>query len=200
MTCGFDTKSRRARRNTKKRRMMAQPERIVNVIKQLVEIAAGPCENCTRLEAANARLRAAAGKARQNREARNLRCRVKAQKQRQARQRAAAEPQALEPSRPDAAEKLCGRPGCTNPIIPPQRRYCSPFCSRQVHRRLSIERAAEAMQPLLPHNTQQKVRTCLRCNHEFMSDGPGHRKCPKCSKIETIWPRQTMRTGRFVGE
>ena len=178
---------------------MAQPERIVNVIKQLVEIAAGPCENCTRLEAANARLRAAASKARQNREARNLRLRVKAEKQRQARQHAAAEAQAAEQDHlSDAAKKAC--PVCGEPVIPPRRDYCSRACSLKAGRKQSIQRKAETMRAVELDPAAKAIRTCLRCNAEFSSWGPGNRICPRCTKIDAAWPSMTMRRGRFVGK
>jgi len=178
---------------------MDNPERIVNVIKQLVEIAAGPCENCTRLERANARLRAAAGKARQNREARNLRCRVKAEKERQARQRAAAEPQAAEHDRlPDAAKKTCRV--CGEPVISPRRDYCSRACSLKAARKNNIQRAVETTRAVELNSTDKAIRICLRCNAEFSSWGPGNRICPRCTKIDAAWPSMTMRRGRFVGK
>ena len=173
---------------------MAQPERIVNVIKQLVEIAAGPCENCTRLERANARLHAQAERARLNREARNLRLRVKAEKLRQARQRAEVQ------GRPDAPQKLCARQGCTNPVIPPRRDYCSMACSRKAGRKSSIQRAAETMSTVELDPAAKAIRICLRCNAEFSSWGPGNRICPRCTKIDAAWPSMTMRRGRFVGK
>ena len=180
---------------------MNKPERIVNVIKQLVEIAAEPCENCTRLEAANARLRAAASKARQNREARNLRLRVKAEKQRQARQHAAAKAQAAEPDHSaDAGKKVCARQGCTNPVIPPRRQYCSMACCRKATRNQSHQRAAETTRAVELNSTDKAIRICLRCNARFPSWGPGNRICPACTKKGEAWPSMTMRRGRFVGK
>lgn len=39
-------------------------------------------------------------------------------------------------------------------------------------------------------NTQRKLRTCLKCGRKFMSEGPGHRICPKkCA------PRNAVESG-----
>ncbi len=31
-------------------------------------------------------------------------------------------------------------------------------------------------------NRDVKLRKCLACNREFESEGPGNRKCPKCTE------------------
>lgn len=44
----------------------------------------------------------------------------------------------------------------------------------------------------------KKTRTCLRCNKEFMSDGPGNRRCDLCLRRDSGSPHQyriTVNTG-----
>jgi hypothetical protein len=38
-------------------------------------------------------------------------------------------------------------------------------------------------------NTEQKKRTCLKCNQLFDSTGPGNRICRRCQQINARLPR-----------
>lgn len=93
--------------------------------------------------------------------------------------------------------EICGKPYLYSH---PRRRTCSrPKCQRELQRR-SVERLRQARRngetvamkspreqvvaaeapPAIDPNV--KVRTCLGCDKPFVSDGPGNRKCPDCSK------------------
>ncbi len=38
---------------------------------------------------------------------------------------------------------------------------------------------------------QRKLRTCLKCNRQFDSEGPGNRICERCRRINARLPRYT---------
>jgi len=85
-------------------------------------------------------------------------------------------------------------PLCGKPVFPPQRDYCSHACGVEMHRR----KWWEAHRPQVRHSPEQKLRVCLRCETEFMSDHPGNRICPKCWNSEADMP--TVRVARFGGQ
>jgi hypothetical protein len=35
---------------------------------------------------------------------------------------------------------------------------------------------------------QRRERVCLRCDALFLSEGPGHRRCSVCTKIQAAQP------------
>jgi len=115
---------------------------------------------------------------------------MKAEKSRQARERKRG---AGADHSGDATEKVCAE--CGRPVLPPRREYCSAACCRKAGRRKSINRASEIFKKIRPvAGLDRKLRTCLRCNAEFMSEGPWNRQCLACTKRNEKWPVQTMRT------
>ena len=77
------------------------------------------------------------------------------------------------------SEKTCECDGCENPVPYPRRQYCSDKCGRVAHR----QRAKLMAAPPVRVNSQRKRRTCLMCGREFMSDGPGYRRCDRCDRL-----------------
>jgi predicted nucleic acid-binding Zn ribbon protein len=76
----------------------------------------------------------------------------------------------------------CQRDGCSNPVIPPRRKFCSEQCGRMAHRQKNLKLMAAERQILKNLHRDRKVRSCLVCGNEFMSDGPWNRQCPRCKK------------------
>jgi len=77
----------------------------------------------------------------------------------------------------------CARKGCNKVVSPTRRRYCSDECRKMANReRVSQERRKEQLAPVSKRFRKQKLRTCLRCNKEFLSDGPWNRLCQACSE------------------
>ena len=93
----------------------------------------------------------------------------------------------------------CARPDCDNQFESnyKHQKYCCAACNMADRARLlRVKRAAakEAGEPRSSYSgkigfeieefhkrfRQQKLRPCLSCNGTFLSDGPGHRICPKC--------------------
>ena len=46
-------------------------------------------------------------------------------------------------------------------------------------KRVRRRREGEDLRAIRP-NLQRRLRTCLRCDREFMSQGPHNRMCPRC--------------------
>jgi len=77
----------------------------------------------------------------------------------------------------------CDRPGCNSEVPSGRRKYCSTECSRAVNRMYAAMRARERyMLAAQLRNTRVKVRCCLACGDEFLSEGPWNRICPVCSE------------------
>jgi len=82
--------------------------------------------------------------------------------------------------------KLCKQCGVVE--IVERRTFCR-ACGEERHRQQSREnmRGQRAYIRKNPQwakllNPQRKMRTCLTCDKEFMSDGPGNRRCWSCKQ------------------
>ena len=83
---------------------------------------------------------------------------------------------------------ICQREGCSRPVPPGRRKYCSVECSKIVNRRSAAERSrlrAEAYR----HDRMVKYapRTCLSCGASFLSEGPWNRICGACSERNSVY-------------
>ncbi|HUU70330.1 MAG TPA: hypothetical protein VM223_04500 [Planctomycetota bacterium] len=50
------------------------------------------------------------------------------------------------------------------------------------HRQKNLRLMAAERQILRNLHRDRRVRSCLVCGGEFMSDGPWNRQCPRCKK------------------
>jgi len=84
-------------------------------------------------------------------------------------------------NRRGASAMKCAREGCNNKIPPNNRKYCSAKCRKIVNQKRAYEQRKQLSQrPPSRRLRQQKVRTCLGCNKEFLSEGPWNRFCQNC--------------------
>jgi len=81
---------------------------------------------------------------------------------------------------------ICQREGCSRPVPPGRRKYCSEDCSKIVNRRSAAERSRLRAQAYRRERMVKFApRTCLACNKPFMSEGPWNRICPACGEHNT---------------
>jgi hypothetical protein len=76
---------------------------------------------------------------------------------------------------------ICQRDGCSRPVPPGRRKYCSVECSKIVNRRSAAERSRLRAQAYRRERmVKYAPRNCLSCSSSFMSEGPWNRICPSC--------------------
>ena len=77
---------------------------------------------------------------------------------------------------------ICQRPGCNREIPQGRRKYCCSTCSRAVNRQRVLVTAHALRVTTENDNFELKLRSCLSCGAEFLSDGPWNRICPRCKR------------------
>ena len=84
---------------------------------------------------------------------------------------------------------LCARPGCGQPVLPPQRKYCSPECSAWAVHQQSLRQVAARKSVLSEQKTARtanmKPRVCLSCGSSFLSEGTWNRICADCESHQS---------------
>jgi len=83
---------------------------------------------------------------------------------------------------------VCQREGCSRPVPPGRRKYCSVECSKIVNRRSAAERSRLRAQAYRRERmVKYAPRTCLSCGERFMSEGPWNRICGLCGERNTVY-------------
>jgi hypothetical protein len=76
---------------------------------------------------------------------------------------------------------ICQREGCSRPVPPGRRKYCSVECSKIVNRHSAAERSRLRAQAYRRERTVKYApRICLSCSTSFLSEGPWNRICSGC--------------------
>lgn len=94
-------------------------------------------------------------------------------------------------------QRYCQREGCGKPIPTGRRKYCCDECCTIANRANERAREREEIDCLRRRQRERskaKLRVCLRCGDEFLSWGPGNRRCAKCKRALEAgvsgWPRR----------
>lgn|GEM_PF-3340605 len=83
---------------------------------------------------------------------------------------------------------ICQRDGCSRPVPPGRRKYCSVECSKIVNRRSAAERSRLRAQAYRQDRlVKYAPRLCLSCRSTFMSEGPWNRICNTCAEHNTVY-------------
>ena len=83
---------------------------------------------------------------------------------------------------------ICQRDGCSRPVPPGRRKYCSVECSKIVNRRSAAERSRLRAQAYRRERmVKYAPRTCLSCGEAFLSEGPWNRICGDCRERNTVY-------------
>lgn len=83
---------------------------------------------------------------------------------------------------------ICQRDGCSRPVPPGRRKYCSVECSKIVNRRSAAERSRLRAQAYRRERmVKYAPRTCLSCGEGFLSEGPWNRICGGCRERNTVY-------------
>jgi len=93
---------------------------------------------------------------------------------------------------------ICQREGCSRPVPPGRRKYCSVECSKIVNRRSAAERSrmrAEAYRN--DRLVKYAPRTCLSCGSSFLSEGPWNRICGGCGERNSVYAYNRSRGNVF---
>jgi len=84
------------------------------------------------------------------------------------------------PNHKTKVEEFCLE--CGKPVPPGRRKYCSDQCARRAHHGIHAAKIRRQEKEIAQRlYKQRKIRTCLSCGGEFMSDGPWNRRCPECA-------------------
>jgi len=83
---------------------------------------------------------------------------------------------------------ICQRDGCSRPVPPGRRKYCSVECSKIVNRRSAAERSRQRAHAYRRERmVRYAPRTCLSCTRSFLSEGPWNRICGACGERNTVY-------------
>ena len=83
---------------------------------------------------------------------------------------------------------ICQRDGCSRPVPPGRRKYCSVECSKIVNRRSAAERSRVRAQAYRRERmVKYAPRKCLSCGEAFLSEGPWNRICGDCGERNTVY-------------
>ncbi len=83
---------------------------------------------------------------------------------------------------------ICQREGCSRPVPPGRRKYCSVECSKIVNRRSATEQSRLRAQTYRRERlVKYSPRNCLSCGASFLSEGPWNRICAACTERNTAY-------------